>query len=212
MRKGQISRVALGAALLVSLAVAVTAYPPGVGVTSSSKDCLACHVNNGPWVDNDRLIVDIVDKETKVSLRQPDGTFLLPVSRGESRTVLTVLGIRSGATGDPAPPYRNGWTYVDLDQIATPTLSKFSPGWDVTLPFACRVVGDKWSADSSAQVTILPLTVQPTATALNDEVLLQAFLCAGESVKGDATKGLTGNYVERRLLLRVVDSAQSDAK
>src|SRR5688572_16686461 len=56
---------------------AVYAYPPGVGILSNSKNCMSCHVNNGPWKDNENLIIDILDKETKTSLRQPDGSFLI---------------------------------------------------------------------------------------------------------------------------------------
>src|SRR3970040_192 len=63
------------------------AYPPGVGILTKSKNCLACHVNNGPWTDEARTIVDVQDATTKKSLRAPDGSFRLEVVRGEPRTV-----------------------------------------------------------------------------------------------------------------------------
>ena len=37
------------------------AYPPGVGILSDARNCLSCHVNNGPWNDDKNLIIDILD-------------------------------------------------------------------------------------------------------------------------------------------------------
>jgi len=90
--------------LTVVLAAPMWAYPPGVGILGKAKSCLACHVNNGPWTDQEKTIVDILDKETGQSLRQADGTFLIEAKRSQARTVVTVIG---RAKGDPAPaPYR----------------------------------------------------------------------------------------------------------
>ena len=33
------------------------AYPPGVGILTNSPNCLSCHVNNGPWKDDDNTII-----------------------------------------------------------------------------------------------------------------------------------------------------------
>ncbi len=53
------------------------AYPPAVGIVGKSKDCLVCHLNNGPWKDDAKTIIDIIDKDTKKSYKQPDGNFLI---------------------------------------------------------------------------------------------------------------------------------------
>ena len=37
------------------------AYPPAVGLVGKAKNCLSCHINNGPWKDDDNLIIDIIE-------------------------------------------------------------------------------------------------------------------------------------------------------
>ena len=55
---------------MVSLVVptVASAYPPAVGILGESRDCLACHAENGPWVDEAGTIVDIVDAATGKSI------------------------------------------------------------------------------------------------------------------------------------------------
>src|SRR5687767_12105972 len=53
------------------------AYPPAVGILSNSKNCMSCHVNNGPWHNDSELIVDILDADTKKSMKQSDGSFII---------------------------------------------------------------------------------------------------------------------------------------
>jgi hypothetical protein len=43
-------------------------YPPAVGILGKSKSCTSCHINNGLWSDEDKTIIDILDKETGKSL------------------------------------------------------------------------------------------------------------------------------------------------
>ena len=62
---------------------AVYAYPPAVGILSNSGNCLSCHINNGVWKDDDNTIIDILDKNTKKSFKQADGTFLIETKRWE---------------------------------------------------------------------------------------------------------------------------------
>jgi hypothetical protein len=57
------------------------AYPPAVGILSNSKNCMSCHTSNGPWKEEDKLVIDILDMETKKSLKQSDGSFLIEVKR-----------------------------------------------------------------------------------------------------------------------------------
>ena len=35
------------------------AYPPAVGILSNSKNCMGCHSNNGPWKEDNKLIINI---------------------------------------------------------------------------------------------------------------------------------------------------------
>ena len=84
-----VSILCLGTALASRPALA---YPPAVGILGPSRDCLACHVNNGPWKDDATLVLDILDKATGKSLKQKDGTFLIATKRNEAVTVLTVIG------------------------------------------------------------------------------------------------------------------------
>jgi len=187
------------AILLASLPA--QAYPPAVGILGKSPACTTCHVSNGPWTDDTRTIIEIVDGKTKQSLRSEDGSFLIEVHRGELRTVLTVIGCAK----ECAAPLRNAWLYVDPEQIATSGLSKFAPGWDVNLPMACRIVGDELDAYPGAHITVLPMTVRPTDAARNADLELQVMLTQGESVKGKAKEGLVSNYFVRTVNLKVVE-------
>ena len=190
-----------GIALL--LCSAAGAYPPAVGIGGKSRSCTVCHAETGPWQDEENTIVDILDGSTRSSLRQPDGRFLLKVARGEIRTVITVIG---RAAGDEAPPpVRNAWLYIDPSRIETGSFSKFAPGWDVTLPLSCRVVGDDVPEYPGAAVTALPMKIRPGDSAQDCELELQMMLTSGESTKGNPNASLKGNYLVRKLFLDVVD-------
>lgn len=189
------------AALLLTAGVA-HAYPPGVGILANNRDCMACHVANGPWTDEPGTIIDLLDASTKKSLRGPDGAFHLDVVRGASKTVLTVIGRKKS---EPKLPQRNAWLYVDPTRIETSALSKFAPGWEVNLPMACRLTGDKVEGVDGAALTMLPMTVRPGDGARDAEVELQVMLTAGESVKGKPKEGMIGNYLVRKVLLRVLE-------
>ncbi len=177
------------------------AYPPAVGILSNAKNCLTCHDNNGQWKDDEKIIIDILDKDTKKSFKQPDGTFLIEVKRLEQKTVLTVIG-RKKDNIIPIP-YRNAWLYIDPTTIGTNSLSKFAPGWDVNLPISCRLVGDKLPGYEDADITSLSMTIQPLSNAKDAEIQLQVMLTKGESIKGNAQEGMTGNYFERKVNLQI---------
>ncbi len=178
-------------------------YPPAVGIVGKNKNCLVCHVNNGPWQDEENTIIDILDKETKKSLIQDDGSFLIKVERGKVKTVLTVIGRKKE---DSAPaPYRNAWLYVDPQRIRSDSLSKYAPGWHVNLPMVCRIVGDKLEGFEGAKITALPMRIKPGDDAQDAELQLQVMLTKGESVKGKAKEGMEGNYFWRTVRLIVVE-------
>ena len=179
------------------------AYPPAVGIVGKAKNCLSCHVSNGPWKDDETTIIDILDQGTKKSLKQPDGSFLIEVKRGEIKTVLTVIGRSKADKGES--PYRNAWLYVDPRTVESTSLSKFAPGWDVNLPMSCRIVGDNLEGYEGAKITVLPMAIRPTDAAQDAELTLQVMLTKGESVKGNAQEGMVGNYFERKVKLKVAD-------
>jgi hypothetical protein len=198
-----ISRViAVAMASCVLVAPSVYGYPPAVGILADHRSCNSCHIDNGSWTDEDRTIIDVLDAKTKASLKREDGSFLIEVDRGEKFTVLTVIGRKKE---DASPPTRNAWLYVDPAQIKTSALSKFAPGWDVNLPMACRVVGDKIDRYEGSDITVLPMTIRPGDAARNSELELQIMLTSGASIKGSATKGLISNYVMRKVYLQVSD-------
>ncbi len=179
------------------------AYPPGVGILSKAKNCLACHANNGPWAAEERTIIDIIEFNSLKSYRQADGSFLLQVKRNESLTVRTVIG-RKPSAQEPLPQ-RNAWIYVDPTTIESSSLSKFAPGWEVNLQLACRVVGDPLEGYGSAVLTVLPMTIRPSDAAKNAQVILQGMLTRGESVKGKPKEGMIGNYFQRNVRLQILD-------
>lgn len=191
----------LGVGLSLMFISRSTAYPPAVGIVGTSESCLDCHVNNGPWQDEDNTIIDILDKETHESLLQGDGSFLIGVRRGEVKTVLTVIGRKQGDAAEA--PFRNAWLYVDKTRIQSDSLSKFAPGWSVDLPMSCRVVGDELEGYGEARITALPMSLRPGDDAQDAELSLQVMLTKGESVKGKADEGMVGNYFERTVRLSV---------
>jgi len=177
------------------------AYPPAVGILSNSKNCISCHINNGPWKEDNNLIIDILDMGTKKSLKQPDGSFLIETKRWEQKTVLTVIGRKKD--NSTATPYRNAWLYIDPATIGSHSLSKFAPDWDVNLPMSCRLVGDKLPGFEDADITSLPMTIQPLSNAKDAELQLQVMLTWGESVKSKAQEGMLGNYFEKKVILKI---------
>lgn len=188
---------------LLRCATEVAAYPPAVGILGKATSCIACHANNGPWKDDRQTIIDVLDKDSMKSLRQADGTYLVTVKRGQPKTLLTVIGRAKGDTAEA--PYRNAWLYIDPTTINGSALSKFAPGWDVNLPMACRIVGDKLDQYDGATLTALPMTIRPTDAAQDAELVLQVMLTKGESVKGKPREGMLGSYFERKVKLKVTD-------
>lgn len=178
------------------------AYPPGVGILSKSKNCLACHANNGPWTDEGKTIIDIIEKDSRKSFRQADGSFLLQIKRHEPLTVRTVIGYKKDGA---IAPFRNGWIYIDPTTIESSSLSKFAPGWDVNLQASCRLVGDKLEGYEDFDLSVLPMTIRPLDSARDAQIILQGMLTRGESVKGKGKEGMIGMYFERIVKITVLD-------
>ena len=178
-------------------------YPPAVGILGRSKTCLSCHRDNGPWKDDEKTILDILDNDSRQSIKQTDESFLIRIKRGEVKTLLTVIGRKKW--DEVKRPLRNAWLYVDPKTIETSSLSKFAPGWEINLPMSCRLVGDRLEGYEDANITVLPMTIRPSDAARDGEVLLQVMVAGGETVKGKPGEGMVGNYYERKVALRVTE-------
>lgn len=177
------------------------AYPPAVGILSNARNCLSCHDSNGPWKSEDGLVLDLLDKDTRTSLKLNDGSFLVEVERGKPKTILTVAGY-SKSEGLPLP-YRNAWLYIDPTTIGSSSLSKFPPGWEVNLPMSCRIAGDELKGFEDYHITSLPMTLLATETADSASIELQLMLTRGELSKENALSEMEANYFERKIQLRI---------
>ncbi len=179
----------------------VHGYPPAVGIVGESRNCLSCHVNNGPWKD-ENTIIDILDKKTLKSLKQKNGTFLISAGKGEARTVLTVIGCKDKRSD--TLPYRNAWLYIDPSRIKDGSIgNKFARGWEVNLNLGCRIVGDTFSKFKGAHISVSSMTIRPTNEAEDTELKLEVMLTRGESVKGKPKKGLISSYFKKKVYLKV---------
>lgn len=194
-------RIVIAIAAIAALVSNAIAYPPAVGIMGKADDCLSCHVNNGPWIEDDALVIDILDKETRQSLKQPDGSFLIEVARNKNKTVLCVIG---HVTKDLSPPpSRNGWIFFDPKTVNKLILSKFLAGWEVNATYGCRLVGDKLELYSGAALTVTTMTIKPTERAENGTITWMLALTAGDPPKGKPAVGMLGNFYEYRVKLRI---------
>ncbi|MCC6752981.1 MAG: hypothetical protein IT266_03245 [Saprospiraceae bacterium] len=177
------------------------AYPPAVGILSNARNCLSCHDNNGPWKSENGLVLDLLDKDTRTSLKLSDGRFLVEVERGKPKTILTVAGYKRG--GGLPLPYRNAWLYIDPSTIGSSSLLKFPPGWEVNLPMSCRIAGDELEGFEDYHITSLPMTLLATESADSASIELQLMLTRGELSKENALSEMEANYYERKIQLRI---------
>lgn len=187
--------------VLASLASAVLAYPPVVSIMGMGTRCVDCHLDNGPWIEDELLVIDILDKETKQSLGQSDGTFLVEVPRNASKTVLCIIG-RLAEDPNP-PPFRNGWIFFDPKMLDQPALSKFPPGWEVNATYGCRLVGDKLDLYPDATLTVTSMTIRPSDKAEDGILTWMLGLTVGDPPKGKPTEGMLGNFYEYQVKLRI---------
>ncbi|MBN4081714.1 hypothetical protein JYU23_01135 [bacterium AH-315-C07] len=178
------------------------AYPPAVGIMGNSTNCLACHSDNGQWKDENQTIIDVLDKSTRKSLLQPDGSFLIEVKRNEVADILTVIGRSADDKADE--PYRNAFLYIDPTTIGTTSLSKFAPGWNMNLSMSCRLVGDKLEGYERAKITVVSSSIRPTNEARDAELSLQVLLTKDGTEKGNAF-GVISNYYEKKVKLKVIN-------
>jgi len=70
---------------------------------------------------------------------------------------------------------------------------------------ACRIVGDKLAGFEESKITTLPMSIRPGDDAQDAELTLQVMLTRGESVKGQAKKGMEGSYFERIVRLKILE-------
>ncbi len=65
------------------------AYPPAVGILAKNRSCVSCHVANGPWADEARTVIDVLDAR--------------PGGRSVVTTVLSASGCHAARAGPCSP-------------------------------------------------------------------------------------------------------------
>ncbi|MFQ5797696.1 MAG: hypothetical protein ACE5H0_03265 [Bacteroidota bacterium] len=148
-------------------------------------------------MDESKIIIDIVDPETRKSFRQTDGSFLIQVKRNTERRVLSVFGVRPT---EKFPPDMVGWLYVDPNELANAPESslKFGPGWQVNRPFCGKRLNERVAGYEGEHLASITMTIMPAAMAADAEVKLQI-------VFKSLARRLRGNYYEKNVQLRVMD-------
>lgn len=187
--------------LLISLAtlalLSIAWSWPGSPLEGRQKSCATCHADRDRWVDESKIIIDIVDPVTRKSFRQNDGSFLIEVKRNTERRVLSVFGV---TPAEKFPPDVVGWLYVDPSELANAPESglKFAPGWQVNRPFCGKRLNERVDGYEGEHLASITMTLMPTETAGDAEVKFQVlFKSLG--------RGLQANYYEKNVKLKVID-------
>ncbi len=187
----------------LALVFAVTTFAsnawcwPGSPLEGRQKSCATCHAVRDRWVDENKIIIDIVDPVTRKSFRQNDGSFLIEVKRNTERRVLSVFGAKPT---EKYPPDMVGWLYVDPNELADAPESslKFASGWRVNRPFCGKRLNERVDGYEGDHLASITMTIMPTAPAVDGEVKLQV-------VFKSLARGLRGNYYEKNVKLKVID-------
>ena len=168
---------------------------PGVPLEGRQKTCLSCHINTGPWNDEEKTIIEILDPKTGTSFKKPDGSFAIPVKKGEERRVLVVLGVEPTYSWIPE---WTAWLFVHPEALQKDPESspKFAPNWEVNRAFCGKRLGESVKGFEEKKVASITMTIRPLKDAKDETVLLQVFFKSGDRTK-------VGNYFERKVLLQV---------
>lgn len=173
-----------------------TAYP-AASLEGRQKSCIACHQNSGPWNDESKLLIDIVDAASGKSLKTADGSFEIAVRRGEERRVRTVFG------ADQSLPWRPecaGWLYVDPRELETApeSSSKFAPGWAVNRAFCGKRLNEDLKEYPGKKGGGLTMTLSPREGAKDATIELQVLFKSMDPT-------LVGNYYVKRVNLKALE-------
>lgn len=186
------------AVVLTTVAFVSAAWSwPGSPLEGRQKSCATCHAERDRWVDESKIVIDIVDPVTRKSFRQNDGSFLIEVKRNTERRVLSVFGV---TPAEKFPPDMVGWLYVDPNELANAPESslKFAPGWQVNRPFCGKRLNERVDGYEGEHLASITMTLMPTETADDAEVKFQVlFKSLG--------RGLQANYYEKNVKLKVID-------
>lgn len=174
----------------------VSAYP-AASLEGRQKSCLSCHKNTGPWKDESKIVIDIIDPQTGESFKQEDGSFLIEVKRDEVRRVKTVLGVSSDLEWVPEFV---AWLYADPEEIqrAPESSLKFAPNWEVNRPFCGKRVAGTVKGFEGKKVATLTMSLRPLKEAKDADISLQVLFKSFD-------RTLVGNYYERKVNLRVLN-------
>ncbi len=195
IRRKRISGVLF--ALLILTGFSTTVYPwPAVPLEGRQKNCLSCHLNTCPWNEEEKIIIDIRDPKTGTSFHKQDGSFHVPVRKGEERRVLVVLGVEPTYSWIPE---WTAWLFVHPEALQKDPESslKFAPKWEVNRTYCGKRLGESVKGFEGKKVAAITMTLRPLKGAKDETVLLQVLFKSGD-------RTMVGNYYEREVHLQVV--------
>lgn len=187
---------AIVTALTWALARSLLSYPTAP-IVGRNTTCLNCHKNTGPWQDEAKAIIEILDPQTGQSLKQKDGSFLIAAKRNEVKSVQMVFGV----TGDTEKvPECISWCLVDPveQRQGSDASNKFAPHWEVNAQYGGRFVGDKVKGYEAHKVVASTMSLRATEKAKDGALVLQVLFPV-------AFRGLDGNYFEKKVTLKITD-------
>ncbi len=145
---------------------------PAASLEGRQESCLSYHTNTGPWVDEGKLIIDIIDAKTGESFRLSDGSYVIPVKQGTERRVRAVFGVKPEVQ---YPPDMVGWLYVDPEELTSaPEASiKFARRWNVNRSFCGKRLVEKFEGYPGDKLAQITKTISPGENATDREIRLQ---------------------------------------
>lgn len=196
MKKRYLFLFTLLTGILSLISTGIFAFPAS-SLEGRQKSCLSCHKDTGPWKDESKMVIDIIDPETGQSFRQVDGSFLIPVKRNEVRRVKTVLGASADLEWVPECV---AWLYVDPEELqkAPESSLKFAPHWEVNRPFCGKRLVETLKGFEGKKVATITMSIRPLKEAKDATVLLQVLFKSFD-------RTLVGNYFEHKVNLKVLD-------
>lgn len=174
----------------------VGAWPASL-LESRTENCQGCHVPAGNWQDTSQVVIDIIDPETGISYKQPDGSFSITVKRETDKRVKSVFGILPDVQ---FPPDVVGWLYVSPEALQSAHESdlKFAPGWSVNRPFCGKRLHEVVTDYPGNRMAAITMTIRPSDVAENADIQLQVLFKS-------LARGVDADYFQHTVHLIVED-------
>jgi hypothetical protein len=171
---------------------------PAAPLEGRQKNCLSCHLNTGPWDDEEKVIIEMRDPKTGTSFREGDGSFRIPVVSGGERRVQVVLGVEPTYAWIPK---LTGWLFVHPEALQKESESspKFAPKWEANRTYCGKRLGETVKGFEGKKVTAITMTIRPLKGAKYETAKYETILLQVLFKSGDRTK--VGNYYERKVHL-----------